>query len=348
MESRVPDVVSAPAAHATSLLQAVDRAMLALATGDRLDRCGAMAAEHLASGGKRMRARLVLDAVSALGGDPAGAVPLAAATELLHNASLVHDDIQDGDRSRRGKPTVWARHGVAPAINVGDLLLRLPTLAVGELDVDAATKWELSRLVAAYAAATVRGQALELSLLSGRRFGRDYYDAAARGKTSSLLGLPAHLAALYCGRDADHAAEIASAFEDIGLLYQLQDDVLDLMGDKERGKPGSDVRQGRVSALVVEHLRIYPEEEPWLFTMLAMPAERTGDEIVELLRQRFRLGGALDEVMERIYALSRGVYDSPALQREPELRAVADALMDRVLAPLRGVDASLPVREARA
>ncbi len=120
------------------------------------------------------------------------------------------------------------------------------------------------------------------------------------------------------------------------------------MGDKERGKPGSDVRQGRVSALVVEHLRIYPEEEPWLFTMLAMPAERTGDEIVELLRQRFRLGGALDEVMERIYALSRGVYDSPALQREPELRAVADALMDRVLAPLRGVDASLPVREARA
>ncbi len=334
------DVV-AQRADAKSTLDEVEALMIQLAAGDRLDRCGAMAVEHLSAGGKRIRARLALAAAAALGVAPEAAVGWAAANELLHNASLVHDDIQDGDRVRRGHATVWARHGVNQAINAGDLLLMLPVLAVSHVPASGDVKFALASLVSSYAAETVRGQSLEMSLLGSRRMTRADYDRAARGKTASLFALPVHGAAVLAGHDADEAAAIGATFADIGLLFQIADDVLDLDGDK--GRPAaSDVRQGRVSALVVEHLRVYPEDEPWLFTLLNIPAAHTTDAVVDLVRQRFRLGGALDESMERVYELARNVLESPVLSRHPALRQVADDLVSKVLQPLRALDASLP------
>ena len=98
-------------------LDNVERLMRSLASGDRLERAGVMVQEHLATGGKRIRARLAMCATAALGGDRGDAIGWAAAVELLHNATLIHDDIQDGDRMRRGEPTTWVRHGAAQAIN---------------------------------------------------------------------------------------------------------------------------------------------------------------------------------------------------------------------------------------
>ncbi|MCA9571733.1 MAG: polyprenyl synthetase family protein, partial [Myxococcales bacterium] len=102
-------------------LPLVESLLLDLATGERFERLGVIAREHLATGGKRLRARLALATMQALGGDRREAVPWAAAAEMLHNATLVHDDLQDGDAVRRGHPAVWARHGANQAINVGDL-----------------------------------------------------------------------------------------------------------------------------------------------------------------------------------------------------------------------------------
>jgi geranylgeranyl pyrophosphate synthase len=114
----------------TDLLARVEARMTELG-GDRLADPGArMVHEHLGAGGKRLRARLAIAACQALGGRAEDAVDWAAAVELLHNASLVHDDIQDGDRTRRGKPALWARYGSAQAINTGDLLLMLPFRAL--------------------------------------------------------------------------------------------------------------------------------------------------------------------------------------------------------------------------
>ena len=99
------------------LLAMVESRMIDLA-GDRARDPGArMVREHLDTGGKRLRARLAIAACQALGGRAEDAIDWAAAVELLHNASLVHDDIQDGDRTRRGKPALWARYGPAQAIN---------------------------------------------------------------------------------------------------------------------------------------------------------------------------------------------------------------------------------------
>jgi hypothetical protein len=111
-------------------LSDVEDAMSRLAVGTRLERSGHMVQEHLATGGKRLRSRLALSAIEAMGGTREHGVGWAAACELVHNATLIHDDLQDGDRVRRGNPTTWVRHGAAQAINAGDLLLMLPFLAI--------------------------------------------------------------------------------------------------------------------------------------------------------------------------------------------------------------------------
>ena len=107
-------------------LDDVERLMLELCSGERLDRLGAILWEHVNTGGKRLRARLALASCQALGGTREQAVAWAAACELLHNATLIHDDLQDGDEVRRGREALWVRHGAAQAINAGDLALMLP------------------------------------------------------------------------------------------------------------------------------------------------------------------------------------------------------------------------------
>ena len=319
-------------------LDAVEALMLALSGGGEGDPAGDMAAEHLLSGGKRLRARLALAALEVLGGDRETGVAWAAACELLHNATLIHDDLQDGDTTRRGLPTCWARHGAAQAINAGDLLLMLPFLAVARLDAPAEHRAALSAALAAHAAATVRGQSAELRLAGAARLDWAAYLAAVEGKTGALFQLPVEGAALLAGRSGQEARALAAAFRGVGVLFQLQDDVLDLYGEKGRGAPGSDLREGKVSALVVEHLRLHPREAPWLRALLAMPRDCTPAGEVERAMERFRAGGALGGVLARINAQAWEVADAPALQREPSLRDLAWELVCVALAPIGHLD----------
>jgi geranylgeranyl diphosphate synthase type I len=315
-------------------LDAVEGLMRQLAAGDRLDRAGLMVQEHLSTGGKRLRARLALLAADALGAHH-DAVPWAAAVELLHNATLVHDDIQDGDRVRRGQPTTWARHGVAQAINAGDLLLMLPTLALDEGELPDALRWALSRCLSAQAAATVRGQTDELDLLPAGRLDAGAYLRAVEGKTGGLFGLPVEGAALIAGCPRPAAAALAAPFAALGVLFQIQDDILDLYGDKGREAPGADLREGKVSVLVVEHLARVPADRARLLALLHAPREATPDAEVQWAIRAFRASGALAAALERVQALADSISEDPALRAHPGLARVAGALLDRVLAPIR-------------
>ena len=323
-------------------IDVVEALMVRLAAGSHLDRCGAMVVQHLTTGGKRLRARLALAAVDALGGTARDGVGWAAACELLHNASLVHDDVQDGDRVRRGSPTLWARHGEAQAINAGDLLLMLPTLALDEVDASPAVRWELARTLAWYAAETVRGQSLEMSLLGHRRLRWIDYERAAHGKTAGFFALPVAGAAALAELPRARGAALAQCFAHIGLVFQIQDDIIDLFGNKQRDKPGADLREGKVSALVAQHLELYPEEEGWWLGLLETPRDETTDRQVEQARRRFVEGGALEELLERVYTISRAAYDNPLLRELPQLNEVACATLDRALAGLRELDPSMP------
>ncbi len=318
--------------NSTEGLARVEALMVRL-SGDG-DAAGAMVRGHLATGGKRLRARLALAALDVLGVGRERGIGWAAACELLHNATLVHDDLQDGDRTRRGHPTVWAQHGEAQAVSVGDLLLMLPFLALEHAEARPGVRWLLARALAEHAAAVARGQVEELQLAGAKELGWEAYRRAVAGKTSALFELPVEGAALLAGRAEADARDLAEAFCHLGVLFQLQDDVLDLYGDKGRERPGSDLREGKISALVVEHLALYPGDADGLRELLAAPRDATPDHEVDAAITRFREGGALEAVLRRIEQEAEASLGCPGLRDEPGLRDLAGELVEVTLAPI--------------
>jgi geranylgeranyl pyrophosphate synthase len=269
--------------------------------------------EHLGAGGKRLRGRLAADAVLALGGTDDEAIAWGAACELFHNGTLIHDDIQDGDRVRRKHPTVWARHGVPQAINAGDLLFVAPfALLVGRLA-------KLAPLLATVAMETIQGQALELLLNASQDFDRTRYLAAAAAKTSGLFRLPV-AGALQLMGVADEPA--CTAFADLGVAFQLQDDVIDLYGDKGRGAPGRDLVEGKVSALLVEHAAAFPRDVSWLRDLLGKGQTLAAEDVAAAA---LRLAGARATVEAQI-----------ARRTARALRGPLAALYGGLAAALRG------------
>lgn len=315
-------------------LDDVESLMLQMCSGPRLDRLGAITAEHLATGGKRLRARLALGAIEAMGGDRDAGIGWAAACELLHNATLIHDDVQDGDRFRRGKTSAWVKHGVSQAITAGDLLLMLPYAVLDHLWCSDAVKWQLARILAHNASSVARGQASETDLITLGKLDWEAYAVASEGKTAALLGMPVEGAAVLAGHTPEQASALAEPFRRIGVLFQVQDDVLDLYGDKGRDVIGSDLYEGKVSALVVEHLRLHPHDRGELMALLRTPRDETPATAVAWWIRRFRESGALDAVWDRLADLEDEVENAPALRYQRRLRAVAQALVARAISPI--------------
>ncbi len=327
----------APHASDGAAAAELELALLDAVDGDDPDGVvAAMAGEHLATGGKRMRARLVMETCAAYGVEQRAAAGFAAAVEMLHNATLVHDDIQDGDTVRRGLPTVWARHGVAQAINVGDLMLMLPiSRHVASLPVDEVIRWRLAEALTRHAEAVVRGQADDLSLRD-RLQANPSLDAVeellscAERKTAALFSLCAEGAALLAGKSPAEARSVAEPFAAVGVAFQLVDDLIDAYGDKGRAAPGNDVREGKVSILVAEHLALHPAERTWLLDILALPREQTRDAQVHHVLTRMAEGGALDAALSQVSSLAFEVRRTA----EAPLAEVALRCLDRCLAPL--------------
>jgi geranylgeranyl diphosphate synthase, type I len=321
------------------LLVHAEELMAQIANGPGFDPLGEIVGHHLGTGGKRLRARLALTAAEVLGGDKSKVVPWAAACELLHNATLVHDDLQDGDIQRRGKPAVWVKYGAPQAINAGDLMLMLPYQAIGQIDADPSVKWFLTDILTDYALTTVRGQALEFTLLEKAKNGslRASFKQAVEGKTSALFQAPVHGSAILSGYSLERSQEIANPFRFLGLLFQFQDDVLDLYGNKGREMAGTDLKEGKISALVVEHLALHPEDSDWLLGALAQSREETADADVERAIASFRDGGALANVLSQIRSMEQSLAKSPVLAEYAGLRALVDSFVALILNPIRHV-----------
>ena len=196
--------------------------------------------------GKLLRPSLVLFIADELGGRPRAALPAAVALELVHNFSLVHDDIQDRDRTRRGRPTLWAVHGEAEAINAGDLLHAIAAREAARCGAPAA---------ACLAEATldmIEGQSLDLSY--ERRFVKiDEYHAMIDRKTGALLRCALELGGLVAGAPPDVLVSLRKLGLALGRAFQIRDDALGIWGDGDVvGKPqGSDVRRRKKSFPVV-------------------------------------------------------------------------------------------------
>ena len=194
-------------------------------------RLGEATAYHLASGGRGWRAQLALDCGLVLGQPREGVVRLALACELAHQASVVHDDAQDGASTRRGRPSVAAKFGVATAICVGDHLL---VEAFAHL-ASAPQGPGLVRLFGAGVSQMAAAQAQEFSPVLWREMTWDRYRTLVAGKAGAMVMLPVAGAALLAGLPASDVAALSRAAQLLGAAYQAGDDLVDLADDLEGG-----------------------------------------------------------------------------------------------------------------
>lgn len=204
--------------------------------------------------GKLLRPALLLTAARGFEPLPAAA-DAACALEFLHAFSLVHDDIEDGDRERRHRPTLWALHGVPLAINAGDSLF---ALAHGTM-IDAASTLPPARIADALRTfndaclAMIEGQHADISYESSAGVTRDDYLLMTSGKTGALIGASLALGAMFGGASDDDVEALRQAGVDLGIAFQAVDDALAVWGDPARtGKAvGNDAARGKKSLPVV-------------------------------------------------------------------------------------------------
>ncbi len=189
--------------------------------------------------GKRIRPLLLLLVVQAMGHEWLRAVSAAAAIELLHNFSLVHDDIEDNSDTRRGRQTLWKKHGIPMAINAGDALFGVANLAILDLRADYPADIVLRAANTLHAAclSLTRGQFLDMSYQDRLDLTVDDYWPMIEGKTAALLSATAQIGALLGGADEQLIGRYGDFGRNLGLAFQVQDDVLGIWGNEgETGK----------------------------------------------------------------------------------------------------------------
>jgi geranylgeranyl diphosphate synthase type I len=210
--------------------------------------------------GKRLRPMLCLLACAEVGGDPVQALPAAAAIEILHNFSLVHDDIEDGDELRRHRPTVWKLWGQPQAINVGDGMFTLAYASIQRLPrrgISAELTIQAMDLFTQTCLALTEGQYLDMSFEQRNDVTVSEYLRMIEGKTAALVGASVAIGALLGGAAPAQVDSLRTFGQSIGLAFQIQDDILGIWGDpEETGKAvGNDILRRKKSLPILHTLR---------------------------------------------------------------------------------------------
>lgn len=213
--------------------------------------------------GKRIRPLVAMLVAEAVGGRAEDAAPAAAAIELLHNFTLIHDDIQDRSPNRRHRPTVWRVWGNAQAINAGDALFAASHLAL--LRTQAADPAAMTSLMAAFNHCTidiVRGQVLDIENEGRPGVTPDDYLRMIRGKTAAILRFSAWAGAVVAGASETVAGRLGDVGEAIGMGFQIRDDMLGIWSPaEETGKDAADDIRRRKQSLPILILRDRCSEE---------------------------------------------------------------------------------------
>ncbi len=286
--------------------------------------------------GKRIRPLLCLLACQEVGGQPEDALPAAAALEIFHNFSLIHDDIEDQDATRRHRPTLWALWGTAQAINVGDGMFALAYMALLRLAQRGLEPSRLLSIVERFtrtAVALAEGQHLDLGFERRDRVTVEEYLRMIQGKTASLLAASLAIGAAVGGADPGAQEALSRFGHNLGMAFQIRDDILGIWGDPTvTGKPaGSDVLR-RKKSLPLLYALAHPEVGPVLqsrWTRALGPEDMP--EILELLDQ----AGARTYAEETLRGFHRAGIQ--ALEEALGIRAstsplmaLADELVERV------------------
>ncbi len=243
--------------------------------------------------GKRMRPLLGLLAYASITGDHRAALPGAAAVELGHNFSLVHDDIEDGDRARHHRPTLWSLHGVPQAINTGDMLFSLSRVALHRLTDLGFSDHKVLRLMRLYdttCVALCEGQHIDITTGEADEVMSVelYFDMIGR-KTAALIAASIEAGAVLATDDEDVIRHYRAFGWDLGLAFQLNDDVLGIWGEAQTtGKEPTDVaRRKKTLPVIYAFAHAGPTDRARLAELYAEhePSPSAIQEIVEILER---------------------------------------------------------------
>lgn len=284
--------------------------------------------------GKRVRPLLALLACQAAGGEWQRALPAAASIELIHNFSLVHDDIQDDSDTRRGRRTVWKVWGMPQGINTGDVLFILAHLALLDLEGDfpPETVLQAGRLVHEACLSLSSGQFLDISYETRADLTVEDYWPMVAGKTAALLAACCEVGAVLGGADQAAREAYRSFGHYLGLAFQAQDDFLGIWGDSAlTGKSSeSDLVAGKKSLPVLYGLAkggpfarrwaqgpLQAGEVPALAEQLAqegakLHTQEMADQMTDLALQALRAADPQGEAGEALYELARKLLDRGA------------------------------------
>ena len=231
-------------------------------------------ADYSANGGKRHRPLICELACQAVGGDPIMARSAAAAIEHFHTAALIHDDIADESTLRRGKPCMHLTQGEGLAINAGDLALSQVTgLVVNDENLEDSVKLRILGELVEMTTRTIEGQALDIGWARDGRFDltiNDYLVMATHKTAYYSGGTPLAVGAIIGGGSEKEIEALRNFGMATGLAFQIQDDILNLIGKKESTKKDfrSDITEGK-RTLVVVHAIQHSEQSKELITILA-------------------------------------------------------------------------------
>jgi geranylgeranyl diphosphate synthase type II len=286
----------------------------------------------MSGGGKRLRAVLTLLACEALGGRAGNALNAAVAIELLHNFTLVHDDVMDHARLRRNKKTVHERWDTNTAILAGDEMIALAY----EVLLRTADRPK-SQMLALFTRAFVEvceGQGFDKEFESRGNVTVREYSAMIRQKTARVISAAAEIGALAANAGAREQKALRSYGEHVGMAFQMNDDLLDIIGDqREFGKAiGGDIAEGKKTLLLLRAIeRAAPRDRRFLRSL--RPGGAISRAMVNRVRRLYVSTGAVDEVRRNIASATRAA--QRALSGIPDGRGkamlswLADELVER-------------------
>jgi octaprenyl-diphosphate synthase len=280
-------------------------------------------------GGKRLRPALVLLSAKLCGFEGPAAVRLATVVELIHTATLVHDDVIDEADTRRGQPSTNSRWGNHLSVLAGDwLYMRAFNVVVAERN------FKILDLLVALTQTMVEGELLQLSWQRRAEVPEDVYLELTYRKTACLFSACLRLGALLAGRSAEEEALLGDYGRNLGLSFQLIDDVLDFTSSEQiLGKPtGNDLREGKVTLPLIYLLqRCDAEEAQKVKSVLEEGGfnARRFNEILELIDRYGTLPAVREKAQQFAQSAKRSLETFPDTPYKEALRFLPDSMLDR-------------------
>lgn len=279
------------------------------------------------TGGKRLRPAMVLLTARLFGQVDEAVIKVAAAVEMIHGASLLHDDVIDETDTRRGSPTLNSEEGNRFAVLLGDFLLCQALLGVSDLG-----RVDLLQVISQAVADMTSGQILEADLQGDVEASEEAYLQVIDGKTAALMAAGCEMAAMACGADPEEVDAARRLGRFLGLAFQIVDDILDLWGDPTAlGKPvGSDLQDKKFTLPFLVSYRQSNEQERARVRSLVSNGHYPGEHLPELIdwMDRHRARNIASAKAEEYTAHAR-----QALSRLPEgpTRTELDRLLNELM-----------------